>query len=78
MVPDAALFIDQAQAQTGAMIPKPRLHPATVAVATTRNLLSMAEDAGIIPSAAALWSRIQRTAPTVNPASVLTVIEPGP
>jgi hypothetical protein len=47
----------------------------TVAVATTRNLLEMAEQAGIIPDAAALWDRITAAVPTANPASVLTVIE---
>ncbi len=47
----------------------------TVAVATTRNLLEMAEQAGSIPDAAALWDRITAAVPTANPASVLTVIE---
>jgi hypothetical protein len=47
----------------------------TVAVATTRNLLEMAEQAGIVPDAAALWARITAVVPIANPASVLTVIE---
>lgn len=47
---------------------------ATVAVATTRNLLELAQREGLIPDAEALWARIARAAPTANPASVLTYI----
>jgi hypothetical protein len=47
----------------------------TVAVATTRNLLEMAEQEGIIPDASALWAKITAAVPTANPASVLTVIK---
>jgi hypothetical protein len=49
---------------------------ATVAVATTRNLLELAQREGLIPDAEALWSRIIKAAPTANPASVLTYINP--
>ncbi len=48
---------------------------ATVAVATTRNLLEMAQEQGLIADAAAVWARISAAAPTANPASVLTVIQ---
>lgn len=48
----------------------------TVAVATTRNLLELAQREGLIPSAEALWARIAEVAPTANPASVLTYINP--
>jgi hypothetical protein len=48
---------------------------ATVAVATTRNFLALAQDEGIIPDAAALWTKIIAAAPSTNPASVLTVIK---
>ncbi len=48
---------------------------ATVAVATTRNLLDLAQEEGIIPDAAALWARIILAAPTASPASVLTIIK---
>lgn len=48
----------------------------TVAVATTRNLLELAEREGIVPDAEALWTRIMEAAPTANPASVLTYIKP--
>ena len=50
---------------------------ATVAVATTRNLLELAQREGIIPDAEALWTRIIEAAPTANPASVLTTINPS-
>jgi hypothetical protein len=49
---------------------------ATVAVATTRNLLELAQREGLIPDAEALWSRIIKAAPTANPASALTHINP--
>lgn len=48
----------------------------TVAVATTRNLLELAQREGLIPDADALWARIVKAAPTANPASVLTYINP--
>ncbi len=47
-----------------------------VAVATTRNMLRMAEEEGIIPDAEALWDRITAAIPTANPASNLTLINP--
>jgi hypothetical protein len=47
----------------------------TVAVATTRNLLELAQDQGIIPDAAELWAKIIAKTPTANPSSVLTVIK---
>lgn len=50
---------------------------ATVAVATTRNLLALAQERGLIPDAEAVWARIVAEAPTANPASVLTFIEPA-
>jgi hypothetical protein len=49
---------------------------AVVAVATTRNMLHMAQEEGIIPDAEALWERITAAIPTVNPASNLTIINP--
>ena len=48
----------------------------TVAVATTRNLLELAEREGLIPSADDVWIQIQKAAPTANPASVITYINP--
>ena len=48
----------------------------TVAVATTRNLLELAQRDGLIPEAEELWARIAKVAPTANPASVLTYINP--
>lgn len=51
---------------------------AVVALATTRNMLRMAQDEGIIPDAEALWARITAAIPTVNPASNLTIINPVP
>jgi hypothetical protein len=48
----------------------------TVAVLTTRNLLSLAEQQGIIPDAELIWSRIAQAAPTANPASIRTFINP--
>jgi hypothetical protein len=50
---------------------------ATVAVATTRNLLELAQREGIIQDAEALWARIPQAVPTANPASVLTLISPS-
>lgn len=50
---------------------------ATVAVATTRNLLELAQREGLISDAEALWSRIAEAAPTANPSSVLTYINPA-
>ncbi len=49
---------------------------AVVAVATTRNMLKIAQEEGIIPDAEALWSRITAVVPTANPASNLTLIHP--
>ncbi len=49
---------------------------AVVAVATTRNLLTMAQEEGIIPDAQALWDRITAAIPTANPASNITFINP--
>ncbi|MGH7154512.1 MAG: hypothetical protein ACREF3_11355 [Acetobacteraceae bacterium] len=49
---------------------------ATVAVATTRNLLELAQREGLIPDAETLWARIVTAAPTENPASVVTIINP--
>lgn len=49
---------------------------AIVAVATTRNMLMMAETRGLIPDAEAVWRRITAAMPTANPASTLTVIHP--
>lgn len=49
----------------------------TVAVATTRNLLELAQREGLIPDAEALWARIAKVVPTANPASVLTYINPA-
>ncbi len=48
----------------------------TVAVATTRNLLELAQREGLIPSAERVWELIVRAAPTANPASVITYINP--
>lgn len=48
----------------------------TVAVATARILLEPAQREGLIPDAQAVWSRIIKAAPTANPASVLTYINP--
>ncbi len=48
----------------------------TVAVATTRNLLELAQREGLIPSAEKVWAQIIKAAPTANPASVLTYINP--
>jgi hypothetical protein len=47
-----------------------------VAVATTRNMLRMAQEEGIIPDAEALWDRITAAIPTANPAVNLTIINP--
>jgi hypothetical protein len=49
---------------------------ATVAVATTRNFLKLAEERGVIADAEAVWAEIIKNAPTANPASVITLIEP--
>lgn len=49
---------------------------ATVAVATTRNLLALAQEEGIIPDAESVWRRIVNVAPTANPLSALTIIQP--
>ena len=49
---------------------------ATVAVATPRNLLTLAQDHGLIPDAAAVWARIVAAAPPANPVSALTFINP--
>jgi hypothetical protein len=48
----------------------------TVAVATTRNLLELAQREGLIPDAEALWARLIKVAPTANLASILTYINP--
>jgi len=48
----------------------------TVAVATTRNLLELAQREGLIPDAEALWRGILAVAPTANPANVVTYINP--
>ncbi len=48
----------------------------TVAVATTRNVLELAQREGLIGDAEALWARIAEAAPTANPASILTIINP--
>jgi len=50
---------------------------ASVAVATTRNLLELAQREGLIPDAQALWARLIKVAPTANPASILTTINPS-
>ncbi len=50
---------------------------AVVALAITRNLLTMAQENGIIENAEAVWQRIMAAVPTANPASVLTIINPG-
>lgn len=49
---------------------------ATVAVATTRNVLGLAEQEGVIESAEAVWRRIAAAAPTANPVSARAYIEP--
>jgi hypothetical protein len=49
---------------------------AVVAAATTRNMLRVAQEEGIIPDAEALWERITAAIPAVNPASNLTIINP--
>jgi len=46
----------------------------TIAVATTRNLLELAQREGLIDSAEMLWARIIEAVPTANPASILTYI----
>lgn len=51
---------------------------AVVAVATTRNMLRMAQEEGIIPNAEGLWARITALLPTANPAANLTIINPVP
>ena len=48
----------------------------TVAVATTRNLIELAEQEGIVSDAATLWAKIQAAAPTVNPASYSPLSRP--
>lgn len=48
----------------------------TIAVATTRNLLELAQREGLIPDAETVWVQIVKAAPTANPASVLTYINP--
>jgi hypothetical protein len=50
---------------------------ATVAVATTRNFLKLAEEGGIIANAEVVWAEIIKNAPTANPASVIAFIEPN-
>lgn len=49
---------------------------AVVAVATTRNLLTMAQDRGIIADAEATWRAIIAAIPTANSVSNLTIIYP--
>ena len=49
---------------------------ATVAVATTRNLLELALCEGVIADAEAVLARIVEAVPTANPASVVTYISP--
>jgi hypothetical protein len=49
---------------------------ATVALATTRNLLTMAEENGIIQDAEKVWARIIAAVPTANPISNITFINP--
>ena len=49
---------------------------ATVMVATTRNMLRMAEAEGVIPDAEGLWQRILSAVPTARPASTITYIHP--
>ena len=48
---------------------------ADIAVATTRNLLVLAEAEGIIQDAEACWAKVIAASPTANPASVRTYIE---
>jgi hypothetical protein len=47
-----------------------------VAVATTRDLLELAQREGLIPDADALWARLIKVAPADNPASILAYINP--
>ena len=49
---------------------------AVVAVATTRNMLHMAQEQGLITDAETVWERITAAMPTANPASNLTIINP--
>ena len=49
---------------------------AVVAVATTRNMLRMAQEKGLIADAEALWARITAAMPTANPASNVTFLNP--
>ena len=49
---------------------------AVVAVATTRNMLRMAQEEGVVQDAEAIWARIVAIIPTANPASIVTIIEP--
>lgn len=48
----------------------------TVAVATTRNVLELAQREGLILDSEALWTRIIAVAPMASPASVVTYINP--
>ena len=47
-----------------------------VSVVTTRNLLELAEREGLIPNADDVWAQLIQRAPTANPASVQTTINP--
>jgi hypothetical protein len=47
-----------------------------VAVLTTRNLLALAQDHGVIADADSVWSRIVKAVPTANPTSARTFIHP--
>ncbi len=49
---------------------------AVVAVATTRNFLSMAFGAGLITDPDVIWARIVAAMPTANPVSNVTFINP--
>ena len=49
----------------------------TIAVATTRSMLDLAQREGLIADAEALWTRLIKVAPTANPASILTYIKPA-
>lgn len=49
---------------------------AVVAVATTRNMLHMAQEQGLIMDAESVWERIPAAMPTANSASNLTIINP--
>ena len=49
---------------------------AMVAVATTRNVLHMAQEKGLIADAEALWARITAAMPTASPASNVTFLNP--